>query len=260
MKIWGKLVGAVLGWVLFRHPIGAALGFALGHAWDEGWLRPTLAPPVAAGDFVEPLFALAGAIAKANGRVSEAEIGATERLMQRMGLDPAQRSVAIASFNRGKLEGFDVDAAAESMRAWCVRRADQRLIVLEVLAEIGAADGALAPAAEAQLARVARALGVPRLALEWVLQRWRRRADSGGHGPARPPPRAVGPDPYTVLGIERSASDAEVRRAYRRLMGKHHPDKLQSRGASPEMLRVAEGRAREINAAYEQLRSQRGFT
>jgi DnaJ like chaperone protein len=63
-----------------------------------------------------------------------------------------------------------------------------------------------------------------------------------------------------VLGIDATASDGEVRRAYRRLIAKHHPDKLQSRGASPEMIRVAEERAREINAAYEQLRSSRGIT
>src|SRR5687767_11093317 len=214
MKIWGKLVGALLGWVLFRHPIGAALGFALGHAWDEGWLMPQLEPPVAAGEFVGPLFALAGAVAKANGRVSEAEIGATERLMRRMALDEQQRRVAIASFNEGKVEGFDVDAAAQAMRAWCVRRGDQRLIVLEVLAEIGAADGGLAAAAEARLARIARVLAIPHAALEWVLHRYRAQAR-----PQQPRESAPAkPDPYAVLGIASGAPESEIRRAYRRLM------------------------------------------
>ncbi len=252
MRFWGKLVGALLGWLLFRHPIGAALGLAFGHAWDEGWLTSSLAPRVAAGEFVEPLYALAGAVAKANGRVSEAEIGATERLMQRMGLDAEQRAVAIRAFNQGKLETFDVDTAARALRAWCERRADQRLIVLEVLAEIGAADGGLAAAAEARLARLARELGIGHTQLEWVLGRYRK---------PRPQSRMVSrPDPYAVLGVAASASDGEIRRAYRRLIAKHHPDKLTSRGATPEMIRVAEERAREINAAYEQLRSLRGFT
>lgn len=265
MRIWGKLVGLVVGWIVFRHPVGAAIGFALGHAWDEGWIGGQLAPPVGAGEFVAPLFALAGAVAKANGRVSEAEIGATERLMRRMALDDAQRQVAIANFNAGKIDGFDVEAAARAMRDWCVRRGDQRLIVLEVLAEIGAADGGLAAAAEARLARIARVLGIPGAALDWVLRRYRARPPggapgSGSNGGSRAQSRVSGPDPYAALGIPSTASDGEIRRAYRRLMSQHHPDKLQSRGASPEMIRVAEQRAREINAAYEQLRSLRGLT
>ena len=263
MRIWGKLFGALMGWLLLRNPLGAALGFALGHAWDEGWLRPS-PPAMAGGEVIEPLFALAGSVAKANGRVSEAEIGATERLMQRMGLDLDQRQRAISSFNRGKQEQFDLDAAAVALRDWNARRGDQRLIALEVLAEIGAADGALAAAAEARLARIARILQVPGAALEWVLRRYR--GAGAGHGPGprsgpgRPPARPTGPDPYVVLGIDATATDGEIRRAYRRQIAKHHPDKLQSRGASPEMIRVAEERAREINAAYEQLRSLRGIT
>ncbi|HVF35164.1 MAG TPA: co-chaperone DjlA [Candidatus Saccharimonadia bacterium] len=265
MRIWGKLLGLIVGWLMFRHPVGAAIGFALGHAWDEGWLTGQLAPPVGAGEFVEPLFGLAGSVAKANGRVSQAEIGATERLMQRMALDEAQRLRAIASFNLGKVDDYDVDAAAQEMRAWCVRRGDQRLIVLEVLAEIGAADGELAAAAEARLARIALVLGISGHALDWVLRRYRGRTagaggSAGAQGGSRPHARTIGPDPYAALGIPSTASEGDIRRAYRRLMSQHHPDKLQSRGASPEMIRVAEERAREINAAYEQLRSLRGFS
>lgn len=261
MKFWGKLLGALFGWVLFRHPVGVAIGFAIGHAFDEGWLTGRLAPPVDAGEFVAPLYALAGSVAKANGRVSQAEIGATERLMRRMGLDDEQRRLAIESFNTGKREDFDVDSTAQAMRLWCQRRGDQRLIVLEVLAEIGAADGGLSQGAIERLARIATELRVPQVAFDWVVARYRGAAHARRESPRdAPPPTLERPDPYTVLGVARSASDGEIRRAYRRLMAQHHPDKLQSRGASPEMLRVAEERAREINAAYEQLRSLRGIT
>ena len=262
MKFWGKLLGAIFGWVLFRHPVGIAFGVAIGHAFDEGWLTGRLAPPVDAGEFVAPLYALAGSVAKANGRVSEAEIGVTERLMRRMGLDQEQRRLAIESFNIGKRDDFDVDAAAQAMRLWCARRGDQRLIVLEILAEIGAADGGLAQGAIERLARIATELRVQQAAFNWVVARYRGAPHAHREAPrgARPPSSLERPDPYTVLGVERSASDGDIRRAYRKLMAQHHPDKLQSRGASPEMMRVAEERAREINAAYEQLRSLRGIT
>jgi DnaJ like chaperone protein len=65
-------------------------------------------------------------------------------------------------------------------------------------------------------------------------------------------------DPYVVLGISRDAPAADIKRAYRKLMSQHHPDKL---GKVPEELKHrAESRAREINAAYERIKSERGFT
>ena len=64
-------------------------------------------------------------------------------------------------------------------------------------------------------------------------------------------------DPYTVLGIERDAGEREIKRAYRKLISQHHPDKL---GDVPdELKRRAEDRAREINAAYERIKSERRF-
>ena len=64
-------------------------------------------------------------------------------------------------------------------------------------------------------------------------------------------------DPYAVLAIDRTANEQEIKRAYRKLMSQHHPDKL---GDVPdELKRRAEERAREINAAYERIKGERGF-
>jgi DnaJ like chaperone protein len=64
-------------------------------------------------------------------------------------------------------------------------------------------------------------------------------------------------DPYAVLAIDRTANEHEIKRAYRKLMSQHHPDKL---GDVPdELKRRAEERAREINAAYERIKGERGF-
>ena len=82
MKVLGKIIGALVGFWLFRH------------LWDIGALRP-LGMQRARGSFIAPLFALAGAIAKSDGRVSEQEIAATENLMTRMQMSPDQRASAI---------------------------------------------------------------------------------------------------------------------------------------------------------------------
>jgi DnaJ like chaperone protein len=64
---------------------------------------------------------------------------------------------------------------------------------------------------------------------------------------------------YAHLGLEASASDTEVKKAYRKLVSQYHPDKLVSRGLPEEMMDIAKSRVREINAAYDQIKQSRGF-
>ena len=64
---------------------------------------------------------------------------------------------------------------------------------------------------------------------------------------------------YKALGIESSATDKEVKTAYRRLMNQHHPDKLAAKGLPESMMEVAKEKAREINAAYDKIKETRGF-
>ncbi|HUH90362.1 MAG TPA: DnaJ domain-containing protein [Lysobacter sp.] len=65
-------------------------------------------------------------------------------------------------------------------------------------------------------------------------------------------------DPYAVLGVTTEASDADVERAYRRLISQYHPDRLD--GAAAELRRQAETRAREINGAYDRIKTLRKRT
>ncbi|MGB5715657.1 MAG: DnaJ domain-containing protein, partial [Gammaproteobacteria bacterium] len=65
---------------------------------------------------------------------------------------------------------------------------------------------------------------------------------------------------YDILGISRSASDAEVKKAYRRLMSQHHPDKLIAKGLPEEMIKFATEKTQEIKAAYEQVKDSRHKT
>jgi DnaJ like chaperone protein len=248
----GKVVGAVAGLALTRHPIGFAVGAALGHAWDEGWLRDILPVPGAEqGSLVAPLFGLAGAVAKADGQVSQAEVDATERLMTRMDLNRSARKRAIASFNQGKEADFDLHLAARELRAFCGFRGELKMMLVDVLADVAAADGSIAHAAHSTLARVARSLDLDERTFEAILGR--KTARSSG---TRSPPIA---DPYGVLGITPQASDGEVRRAYRRLLTRNHPDKLTARGADAEAIRVGAELTKEIIASYEQIKSLRGM-
>ena len=209
MNIAGKLVGALLGWMLLRNPVGLFIGFVLGHLWDQGTTRRAQSSPPDA--FIGPLFGLAGAIAK--------------------------------------------------LRDWCRGRRDRAYILLDLLLELVFAEGSLAPEKFAIVRRLCASLGVHEqdLAALAAMRGYGFGHTGGGYRQSQQPPGAPpGKDPYAVLGLSRDASDREVKTAYRRLIGQHHPDKL---GDVPEELkRRAEERAREINIAYEKIRAERGFT
>ena len=64
-------------------------------------------------------------------------------------------------------------------------------------------------------------------------------------------------DAYQVLGVDSSASDAAVKTAYRRLMNRHHPDKLVAKGLPEEMMKLATDKTSEIQGAWEQIREYR---
>jgi len=226
-----------------------------------------------AGGFVGPLFTLLGAVAKSDGRISEQEIAVAERLMTRMGLDADQRKQAIASFNRGKQPEFNVGPPIAELRQWAGLRRDHAFPILDVVIETVFAEGEPPPAKMAILRQLAFALHISDMELTALLamrgyawnagprgpdrngQRRQQGQRSHQYQPPRPTPR--GPDPYAVLGVARDADERTIKRAWRKLMSEHHPDRL---GDLPEaMRRQAEARASEINTAYGRIKELRGF-
>jgi DnaJ like chaperone protein len=83
-------------------------------------------------------------------------------------------------------------------------------------------------------------------------------AGRGAQG-TKAPRRGTLADAYAVLGVTERDDPETIRKAYRRLMSQHHPDKLVSKGLPEEMMRLAAQKTREIREAYEQVRAARGF-
>jgi DnaJ like chaperone protein len=265
--LWFAFFGLILG-----HGPGAITGAVIGFIFDNlRYSRRKNATPEAGG-YVGPLFTLLGAVAKSDGRVSEAEIAVAERLMTRIGLDAEERRRAATSFNIGKQPEFDVTQTIAALRTWVGMRRDHAFPILDVVIETVLAEGNPAPEKMAILRQLAFALRVSDMELmalmamkgyAWNAGGSRRgynygqgRSSAGG-GYVPPQRSAQGPDPYAVLGIDRQADDRAVKRAYRKLISEHHPDRL---GDLPEDMRKrAESRASEINAAYDRIKEQRGF-
>jgi len=262
---WGKVLGGTFGYLL-AGPLGALIGAALGHNFDKG-LRSRLGEQSAPGAqdrvqtaFFTALFSVMGHIAKADGRVSEDEIQLARGVMERMNLNQQMRKAAIHLFNQGKKPDFALHDVLAQFRSECHRRRNLMQMFVEILLHAAYADGTLHAGESAVLERVRQQLGftLPEFQHIEALVRNARHFGGGGFGAEQAvPARTALKEAYEILGVTENASDADVKKAYRRLMNQHHPDKLVAKGLPEEMIRLATGKTQEIKSAYELVRKAR---
>jgi len=289
--VWGKLLGGTFGF-LIGGPIGAVLGAALGHSFDKG-LQLQLSHESAEEDlppgdldrikmsFFTATFSVVGYIAKTDGRVDKSEIALAEAIMSSMNLDSDLRAAAIKLFNEGKQEGFDAEALVLQFRQECQRRTNLYRMFVEILIQAALADGVMSAEEEEALLRVAGVLGFSQysfkqleMLVRFSMGMGQTHGDDGrGHrsaqgrrqssGQRRQAPQDSGRfsvrDAYKVLGVESSDNKATVKRAYRRLMSQHHPDKLVAKGLPEEMIRLATDKTQHIQKAYELVKEAKGW-
>ncbi|MES1923864.1 co-chaperone DjlA [Salinisphaera sp. T31B1] len=261
------ILGAIAGASFFGLP-GAILGGVLGF-WGAQLLAMTLmkgALGTIRTQFLNSTFAVMGALCKADGQVTRDEIKVAEELFTRLRLGEDQKAQARASFNRGKDRDFDLDG--EVARFVKVARGQRALhqMFLQVQIAAIAADGKVSAAEHEALMRVARGLGLSEAEIRQLEAMLGMGAAGGGaSGDGMGSKAGVSREEqlqqaYDVLGISASASDAEVKKAYRRQMSQNHPDKLAAKGLPESMRDMAEQKTREIGAAYERISEARGIS
>ena len=268
MGWWGKLAGGAFGFML-GGPLGALLGAVLGHNLDKGLngLSPREQLPPGERErvqtaFFTATFSVMGCLAKADGRVSQKEIALATAVMDEMELDAEMRRTAIELFNQGKNADFPLDEVLEQFRLECHRRNTLIQMFIEIQLQAAYADDHLNPAEERLLLHICKQLGIPEFLfrrLEKMIQAERHYAGSGRRGGAKEAPRPSLDDAYAILNVSPGATDAEVKKAYRRLLSQHHPDKLVAKGLPQEMMKMAAQKTHEIRQAYEQVKEKRGF-
>jgi DnaJ like chaperone protein len=251
-------------------PLGAMLGAALGHQFDKGLKGlPEDRAGWGPGDqervqtaFFTATFSVMGHLAKADGRVSPDEIRLAEALMAQMSLSSEMRKTAIRLFNEGKADDFPLDDVVEQFRLECHRRQTLIQMFLEIQIQAAYADGRMHKVEESLLLHICSLLNITEFTFRRLERMIRAQTRYAGAGGGRVSPERQGPtleDAYTILNVTADATDKEVKRAYRRLISQHHPDKLVSKGLPEEMMKMAAQKTDEIKKAYERIKQARGM-
>jgi len=268
----GKLVGGLLGFAA-GGPIGALVGATLGHSVDRGVQRLAENMALPLGDrrriesvFFSATFSTMGYLAKADGRVSEAEIALAEAVMARLQLTGERRSAAIALFRQGKSPDFDLTAVIEDFRRECLGRRMLVQLFLEIQLQAAHVDGEPSAAKRRALEEIRVGLQIPEMVfrqLENLVRMQRQFSGAAGDAGARGrgyggggSAQQKGPtlsQAYSVLGVSPKDSDAAIKKAYRKLLSEHHPDKLVSKGLPEDMIKLATQKTYEIRRAYEMI-------
>ncbi len=263
MSWWGKIVGGAFGFAL-GGPLGALMGVALGHNLDRGLGKFTVLEgglDQASHErvqmaFFTATFAVMGHIAKADGTVSAQEIDMAKQVMSRMSLNSDQRKLARDLFRQGRDDTFPLDEVIQQFRRECHRRTTLLRMFMEIQIAAAYADGHYSAPERDLLRRICQGIGFSDhefVHLEAMVKaQFEPQAAAG-------PARLSLQDAYAVLDVSAEASDAEVKKAYRRLMNQHHPDKLVAKGLPEEMMKLAAEKTHEIKQAYETIKAQRGM-
>ena len=273
MSWLGKVLGGAFGFMV-GGPLGAVLGASVGHQFDIGMIRLESLENLKPGDqhrvqmaFFTATFSVMGHIAKADGRVSPEEISLASRIMDKMSVTGEMRTTAINLFQQGKQSGFPLDDVLDQFYRECHRRTDLIRMFIEIQIQEAFADGSLETKEERLLLHICERLRITRVEYERMKirvqaqQRFNYQYQYQQHRQNQHQPHYKEPsnlhDAYEVLGLTASASDDDVKKAYRRLMSQNHPDKLVAKGLPEEMMKLAKEKTQKITKAYETIQNAR---
>jgi DnaJ like chaperone protein len=247
MAWWGTFIGGTLGFV-FGGPIGALIGAALGGNLDRG---------IKMGDqfdvgnqervqaaFFATTFSVMGHVAKADGHVSNQEIATAQNIMTQMQLSAQQRKAAISFFDQGKTADFHLEDVLHQFKKECHGRRNLIQMFIEIQIATALADGKVDASEKRILYTIGEILGFSRSQIDHLFN-----IANGAQASASDTLTLT--QAYKILGVNKGSNEAEIKKAYRRLMSQHHPDKLVAKGLPDEMIQLATEKTQEIRKAYD---------
>ncbi len=265
MRFWGKILGFIFGFMLSKTIIGALIGTWLGHLFDKG--RGFDFDGIAAGKeddvsrqaaFFYTTFSVMGNVAKAKGQVTSHEIAFASAYMNKLGLTNELKQQAQDAFREGKSPNFPLKERLRKFKRLMGNRHDLLLMFLEIQIQVAFSDGQLDKHERAVLHTIAKYLGYSARELDNLLEMiiagaafHQQGGQSYGHSSSAPASATQLESAYKVLGVSKDAPMKDIKKAYKKLMSQHHPDKLIAKGLPPEMMESAKQKTQDIQAAYD---------
>jgi DnaJ like chaperone protein len=257
MRIWGKVLGFLFGFMLSKNLLGALIGMFIGHNFDKGRALDFSHLSGSKGSesqrqaaFFYTSFSVMGYMAKANGLVSKHEIQFANAYMDKLSLKGELRQQAQDAFREGKTADFPLNENLTKFKRACGNRHDLLSLFLEIQIQVAFADGTLDNYERQALHTIAKQLGFSSNELDQLLEMIIAGAQFH-QGPSGINTQDQLDNAYKVLGVSADYSERDIKKAYRKLMSQHHPDKLVAKGLPPEMMEVAKQKAQDIQGAYE---------
>ena len=238
----------LLGMVYFRWP-GAILGFVIGSVIDNmnagktynrgGSIFGRMATQNIPAEFELKLLALASVVIKADGKVDQSELDYVRRyFVQAYGKERANTTFRLFN-DQIKKSGVSAVNLAQELKAYL--RYESRLQVLHFLFSVAKADGMVSESEVKQLEIIARAFGLNLNDFNSIKAMFFDQPDRA----------------YEILEVQKTATDAEIKKAYRTMVKKYHPDKLQDMDEAYR--KGAEEKFRAVQEAYERIQKERGL-
>ncbi|HJN24609.1 MAG TPA: TerB family tellurite resistance protein [Rhodospirillales bacterium] len=245
MSIWGKVIGGVAGFTL-GGPLGALIGVYAGHKMDQARSgdgsklgADTQTRQVA---FTMAVIVLSAKMAKADGVVTREEVEAFKRVFH---IPPDEMKKVGQLFDEARKDASGYEPYAQQVAQMFRHEPAILEELIGGLFHIAKADGEVHPAELEFLAKVSVIFGFS----EHDFERLRASYDT--------PEKS---DPYEILGVSRDDDDGTIKKAYRKLIVENHPDKLMAQGLPQEFVDLANEKMAAINAAYDTVKKQRGFS
>jgi DnaJ like chaperone protein len=267
MQVWGKVLGAIFGF-MFGGVLGALLGIVLGHSFDNGFNEINSLNFGSAkleqvkSEFFRATFSVMGHLARADGVVTELEIKMATRLMDEMRLSKEQRMLAIELFRAGKRNDFDLDLTIKNLMMACSWRYDLLQIFMEIQFQAAYSDGDIKLQEKEMLMYLCQKLKFSRTDYNRfeALYGYKYSGYNYKQQSSTTPNFTNSLEKaYKILGVDNNISESALKKAYRKLISQHHPDKLVSKGLPEEMLKMATEKTQEIKSAYEQIKLAKGW-
>jgi len=252
---FAKWIGGALGWVLGGGPIGALIGFAIGSMFDPDEIVENSQRRVGggsrrrsnydqyrhktqSGDFAASLLVLSAAVMKADGKMMKSELNYIRSFYQRQ-FGESEADYHMKVLKELVKKEIPLKDVCEQIRYYMEHPA--RLQMVHYMFGIAQADGHVHSTEERMIQRIASYLGLSARDYSSIKAMFYKDASSA----------------YKILEVEKAVTESELKKAYRAMAKKYHPDKLKDLGEAH--VQAAEEKFIEVQKAYEQIKKEKGW-